>query len=192
MGPYLFLLYVNNIVDNISCNIRLFADDTSVFTVIENADSVKFLNEDIYKICKWSEQWCIILNHLKTSFMTFTRKRNSNLPNVVMNDTILTDDKYHTHLGLTLSSDATWDEHIRRIYEKAAARLNLLRMLKYDLDRKSLLRFYTSYIRPTLEYADIVWDNISQQNAQLLESIQLDACRIITGLRKGTSHDILA
>ena len=169
MGPYLFLLYVNDIVDNISCNIRLFADDTSVFTVIENADSVKFLNEDIYKICKWSEQWCIILNHLKTSSMTFTRKRNSNLPNVLMNDTILTDDKYHTHLGLTLSSDATWDEHIRRIYEKAAARLNLLRMLKYDLDRRSLLRFYTSYIRPTLEYADIVWDNISQQNAQLLE-----------------------
>ena len=157
-----------------------------------DSDSDYVLNEDIYKICKWSEQWCIILNHLKTSSMTFTRKRNSNLPNVVMNDTILTDDKYHTHLGLTLSSDDTWDEHIRRIYEKAAARLNLLRMLKYDLDRRSLLRFYISYIRPTLEYADVVWDNISQQNAQLLvESIQLDACRIITGLRKGTSHDIL-
>ena len=49
-------------------------------------------------------------------------------------------------------------------------------------DRKSLLYFYISYIRPTLEYADIVY---------LLESIQLDACRIITGLRKGTTHDIL-
>ena len=123
--------------------------------------------------------------------MTFTRKRNSNLPDIIMNDTILTDEKYHTHLGLTLSSDTTWDEHVRRIYEKAAHRLNILRMLKHDLDRKSLLRFYISYIRPTLEYADIVWDNITQQNAHLLESIQVDACRIITGLRKGTSYDIL-
>ena len=122
--------------------------------------------------------------------MTFTRKRNSNLPDIIMNDTILTDEKCHTHLGLTLSSDATWDEHVRRIYDKAAHRLNILRMLKHDLHRKSLLRFYISYIRPTLEYADIVWDNITQQNAHL-ESIQLDACRIITGLRKETSHDIL-
>ena len=121
--------------------------------------------------------------------MTLTRNRN--LPDIIMNNTILTDEKYHTHLGLTLSSDATWVEHVRRIYGKAAHRLNILRMLKHDLDRKSLLRFYSSYIRPTLEYADIVWDNITQQNAHLLEGIQLDTCRIITGLLKGTSYDIL-
>lgn len=191
LGPYLFLLYINDIVDNINSNIRLFADDTSLFTVIENADSIPILNEDIYNIAKWSHEWCIILNPTKTSTMTFTRKRNSNIPNVKMNDTELKDEKYHTHLGLTFSSDASWDEHIRIIYKKAAYRLNILRMLKYDLDRKSLIRFYISYIRPTLEYGDIIWDNISQQSALLLESIQLDACRIITGLRKGTSHDTL-
>ena len=64
-------------------------------------------------------------------------------------------------------------------------------MLKYDLDRKSLTRFYTSYIRPVLEYSSIVWDNCDKDEAELLESIQIDAARIITGLRRGTSHDIL-
>ena len=64
-------------------------------------------------------------------------------------------------------------------------------MLKYDLDRKSLIRFYTSYIRPTLEYSNIVWDNCTEYVAELLESIQLDATRIITGSRRGTSHAIL-
>lgn len=116
LGPYLFLLYINDIVDNINTNIRLFADDTSLFTVIENADSIPILNEDIYNIAKWSHEWCIILNPTKTSTMTFTRKRNSNIPNVKMNDTELKDEKYHTHLGLTFSSDASWDEHIRLIY----------------------------------------------------------------------------
>ena len=47
LGPYLFLLYINDIVDNISGNIRLFADDTSLFTVVENVDSIKILNEGI-------------------------------------------------------------------------------------------------------------------------------------------------
>lgn len=191
LGPYLFLLYINDIVDNISSNIRLFADDTSLFTVIENDDSIKILNNDVYKIAKWSKDWCIILNPTKTSTMTFTRKRNTNLPNIKMDETVLQDEKYHTHLGLTFSSDASWDEHVQTIYSKAASRLNILRMLKHDLDRKSLFRFYITYIRPTLEYGDIIWNNINQQNSQLLESIQLDACRIITGLRKGTSHDTL-
>ena len=64
-------------------------------------------------------------------------------------------------------------------------------MLKYDIDRKSLHQFYISFIRPTLEYGNIIWDNCTKQQSDLLESIQLDAARIITGLRKGTSHDIL-
>ena len=44
-------------------------------------------------------------------------------------------------LGITLSSDATWGEHINNIYKKNAYRISLLRMSKYDLDRKSLKRF---------------------------------------------------
>ena len=74
--------------------------------------------------------------------------RDDNLPDVVMNYSVLVD-KHHTHVGLTLFSDGTWDEHVRRIHEKAAARLNLLRMLKYNLHKKSILRFYISYIRTT-------------------------------------------
>ena len=42
-----------------------------------------------------------------------------------------------------------------------------------------------------MEYANIVWDNCTQEQSDLLESIQLEAARIITGLRRGTSHNIL-
>lgn len=191
LGPYLFLLYVNDIVEKVKCNIRLFADDTSLFTVIENADSIKLIDTDLYNIAKWADEWCIMLNPSKTKSMKFSRKRSSQWPNVKFNDIEIPDEPYHTHLGLTLSSDASWSEHINRIYEKASYRLNILRMLKYDMDRKSLIRFYTSYIRPILEYGSIIWDNCTKQESDLLESIQLDAARIITGLRRGTSHAIL-
>ena len=66
-----------------------------------------------------------------------------------------------------------------------------MRMLKYDIDRNSLTKFYISYIRPILEYGSIIWDNLNKNEADLLESIQLDAARIIAGLRRGTSHAIL-
>ena len=123
--------------------------------------------------------------------MKCSRKRTSQCPNVKFNNIDLQDEPEHMHLGLTLSSDATWGQHINSIYKKASHILNILRMLKYDLDRKSLIRFYTSYIRPTLEYSNIVWDNCNAYEADLLESIQLDAARIITGLRRGNSHAVL-
>ena len=78
LGPYLFLLYINDIVDNVNCNIRLFSDDTSLFTVIENNDSIKLLNEDLCSIANWANDWCIILNPNKTKSMLFARKNNSN------------------------------------------------------------------------------------------------------------------
>lgn len=37
-----------------------------------------------------------------------------------------------------------------------------------------------------LEYGNIIWDNCSKEQSDLIESIQLDAARIVTGLRKGT------
>ena len=67
LGPYLFLLYINDIVEKINTNIRLFADDTSLFTVIENQESIQLLNEDLIEIAQWSDDWLIIFNHTKTT-----------------------------------------------------------------------------------------------------------------------------
>ena len=41
-----------------------------------------------------------------------------------------------------------------------------MRKLKFDLDQKSLETIYISFIRPILEYVDIIWDNCSQQEKQ--------------------------
>jgi hypothetical protein len=51
-----------------------------------------------------------------------------------------------------------------------------------------LEKLYIGFIRPILEYGGIVWDNCILHESELLESVQLEAARIITGLRKGTSH----
>ena len=53
-----------------------------------------------------------------------------------------------------------------------------------NLDRKSLETIYISFIRPILEYADVIWDNCSQQEKHELEKIQTEAARIETGSTK--------
>ena len=43
---------------------------------------------------------------------------------------------------------------------------------------------YISFIRPTLEYSGVVWDNCTNQDKKLIESIQIEAMRIVTGATK--------
>ena len=69
----------------------------------------------------------------------------------------------------------------RRSSGKAYSRLGILRRVKYNLDRRTLQKIYFSFIRPILEYADIIWDNITEYLVNIIESDQLEAARIVTG-----------
>jgi hypothetical protein len=55
--------------------------------------------------------------------------------------------------------------------------LKILRMLKYQVDRNVLINIYLSFIRPILEYGNVIWDNCTQNEANLLESVQVEAGR---------------
>jgi hypothetical protein len=61
-------------------------------------------------------------------------------------------------IKVTISDDGSWNKHIELVIDKAYSRLNILRMLKFRLDRLSLEKLYLSFIRPLLEYGDVVWD----------------------------------
>ena len=88
----------------------------------------------------------------------------------------------HKHLGITFSANCKWTVHITVIIASASRQLNMLRKLKFRLDRFILNRLYLTYIRPVLEYASEVWDGCSVTDANRLEQIQLNAARIVTGL----------
>ena len=90
-----------------------------------------------------------------------------------------------------LSQRCDWQKHIDFIKEKAWSRINLLRMLKFTINRKSFATIYFAYIRSLLEYADVLWDNCTQQQCNEIEKIQLEAGRIVTGATKLVEIDKL-
>ena len=73
---------------------------------------------------------------------------------------------------------------MKNISEKAWTRLNLLRALKFRVSRKSLEKMYMAFVRPLLEYSDVVWDNCSLETKKQLDAIHVEAARIITGATK--------
>ena len=79
----------------------------------------------------------------------------------------------HKHLGLTFFTDGSWNLHITGVISKASSRLNMLRKLKFKVDRKTLEIMYFSYVRPILEYADVVWDNCFEYLKDELEKLPM-------------------
>lgn len=183
LGPLLFLVYINDIVADIGSNIRLFADDTSVFIIVDDpVTAAHCLNSDLSKISRWAATWLVSFNPTKTEALLISRKLNRpDHPPIFMQNHLISEVDTHKHLGLFLSNDCTWHEHIKYITEKAWARINIMRKLKFRLDRKSLETIYLTFIRPVLEYADVIWDNCFQYEKNELDKIQNEAARITIG-----------
>ena len=132
--------------------------------------------------------------HTHTHTHTHTTKTvKQQHPPLFLHTTAIAEVNSHTHLGLTLSSDGKWEKQITNMISKTNYKLAALRKLKNSLDRHTLSRIYTSYIRPTMEYASIVWNNCTLLQSNRLEQLQPEASRIVpvTGSVKGTKHKYL-
>ena len=181
LGPLLFLVYFNNIVENIESGINLFANDTSLSLVVRNpSDAGMTLQDDINKINNWEESWLVKLNPAKSESLVISRKTSKPVhPNLNMSKTPIPNVQTHKHLGIHLSSDGSWDFHITNIVQKAWKRINVMRQLKNCLDRKFLQVIYFSFVQPILEYDDVVWNNMPQYLKDDLDKIQNEAARIV-------------
>lgn len=186
LGPLLFLVYINDIVFDIRSTIKLFADDTTLHIIVDNpVIASKTLNSDLDKIHKWSNQWLVTFNPQKTESITISTKRNRTLhPDLYLNGQKISEVSHHKHLGLHFSDNGQWSYHVNIVVAKASSRLHIPRRLKFLLDRKSLEKLYISFVRPVIEYADVVWDNISNDLADKLEKINIEAARIVSGATK--------
>ena len=186
LGPLLFLIYINDITSEIQSEIKLFADDTSLSIIIDNPERAnRTLSSDINKIQTWANQWLVTFNPSKTESLIISRKINKPIhPPLVMYNQDIPNVPCHKHLGVYLSNNCNWDSHIEYIKTKAWTKINIMKKLKFKLDRKSLEIIYFTFIRPVLEYADVIWDNCTLNDKHELDKIQNEASRIITGTTK--------
>ena len=193
LGPLLFLIFINDLTVGIKSNVKLFADDTMLYVSVENAmATAKILNNDHKMIEQSSKKWLVTFNANKTECVLFSLKpKGINHPPLYLNSEEIKEVESHTHLGLTLSCNGKWDQHISNIVANVNYSLNAMRRLKYFLDKGTLEKIYFAYVRPIMEYSTAVRDNCTIAQSTKLEQLQLDAARITTGAVKGTKHMLL-
>ena len=190
LGVLHFLIYINDIADNVQSDCLLHADDTSLFDVVDDPTvSAAKLNSDLERICDWAKRWLVTINASKTKCMTFSVKCFKPFhPFVVIDNEVIDKVTQHTHLGVTLATNLSWKPHIFDVYERACKRVNMLKGLKFKLSRNILERLYKSLVCPVMEYADVVSDGCTESECDLLEHVQYEAAKIVTWAIKGTSE----
>ena len=183
LDPVLFLIFINDVADNMTGFGRLFADDTCIGHMAHNEENLHTLiSTDLEYLNAWSYRWLVKFNPNKTDIMIFSTRHLENNLLFDFNNISLSPVHMHKHLGVIFSSDCKWTKHIDVLIERTSKQLNIFRKLKYRLKRDYLENNYLVFIRPILEYASEVWDNCRQTNCNRLEKIQIEVARIVTGL----------
>ena len=159
LGPLLFLIYINNITGNVKCSIKLFADDTSSFTTVQNENvAVLDLNRDLEIIDLWAWQWKMQFNAGKTEKVVFSCKRNKPThPSLNLGEEVIASKEEHKHLGVILDSMLNFESHIREAILKARGGFGLLKYLSKYVSREVFDQTYKLYVRPHLGYGDIIY-----------------------------------
>ena len=197
LGPLLFLIYINDLADGLSSNTKLFADDTSLFSVIHDSVITTLeLNSDLSRIKQWAFQWKMSFNpdpNKQAQEVIFSRKLKKFChPSLRFNNNNVSQASSQKHLGLTLDNRLTFDEHLTNVSNKISKTIGLLRKLQNILPRPALLTIYKCFIRPHLDYDDIIYDqayNLSFH--QKLEAIQYNAALALTEAIRGGSREKL-
>ena len=90
LGPLLFIIYINDIVEGLEGEILIFADDCSlVASGLDPNETTQVLNRDLDKILSWAELWKVTFNAAKTKEMVFSNKVLNNSPPLMYNSTLI-------------------------------------------------------------------------------------------------------
>ena len=173
IGPLLFLIYINDIVNcmrssSITGGIKLFADDAKLYS-----SDPEELQCSINSMQNWLQNRQLTPAPHKSFILSIKKSHNKTLDNIyTMNNITVKPTNFIKDLGIIITSDLKWNQHIDYIYNQASVRS--YQILKSFKTSKvwTLIKLYTTYVRPKLEYNSSLWSPYLEKDKQRIERVQ--------------------
>ncbi len=186
LGPLLFIIFINDMPDNIRSKILLYADDSKLISILNGDNTLTLTQSEIDQLVSWANLWLMELILDKCKVMPFgdlsptllTMNDKNNTPHPI--ETTLCE----RDLGVTVSANLKWHEHCSIISARANRVLGMLGRTFMCRDPRVWKMLYISLVRPHLEFASSVWNPTHLCDIRQLESVQRRATKMARGFRK--------
>ena len=139
LGPTLFLLYINDLPDDVICNIAIYADDTTLYSKCDQESDLwqqlelaSELESDLRDTVDWGRKWLVDFNVGESQLVSFDRSKNTGAIDVQMDGSVLEEKSSFKMLVLTFSSKLDWGFYIFSIAKTASKKIGAF-MTFYDV-----------------------------------------------------------
>ena len=205
LGPLLFLVYINDLEKTLKSQVKFYADDTMLYSIVKNpTQSASDLNHDLDLIQKWAYQWKMQFNPdplKQATEMIFTCKnKKPNHPPIFFNGVQVSSELEQKHLGLILTKNLSFTNHVYEKIKKANNHVGIIRILSNYLPFKTLNQMFKTFGRSHLDYCDVIYHQAAKitRDGQVLTSLMNEVERVqyrgalaVTGTWKGTNRSKL-
>ena len=181
LGPTLFLIFINDIVNCSTSTLRLFADDCCVYRQMNSSDDHRTLDQDLTNLHNWSNGWQMSFNIAKCKLFSITNKRKPSIYTYNLSSEQISTETTQKYLGVTINNKLRWGDHCNIAAHKANRTLGIVRRLLKPCQQDVKKRAYEALVRPQMEYASSAWSPHTDRNINKLEQVQKNAARFVTG-----------
>ena len=182
LGPLLFLLYINDLPDNIKNNVFLFADDLKM---IAKSKEKQESQKDLDYLVSWQEKWLLKFNTKDNKCKVMHVGKNNPQNQYHLDGVLLPTVHSEKDLGVLFSSSLDFNDHISCINKANACVAWVTRSL-ISRNSEVMLKIYKSMIRPHLEYCVQLWSPLPSHGnwgvILALENIQRKYTRLIDNI----------
>lgn len=192
LGPLLFLLFVNDLPQWITTNIRMFADDTKLWHKISSSLDSQQLQKDLDNLENWSSIWQLKFNPTKCKVMHVGHNEDTRY--YITNGSYreeLESVEEETDLGVHFTRDLKVRKQCLKSARKARKIIGLVRRHFRRMDKQDFLLIYKTYIRPHLEYCVQAWSPHLVKDIKCLERVQRSATKLVPSLMKHSYEERL-
>lgn len=192
LGPFFFLVFINDMPELVKAMLYLFADDSKIYKIIKNpVHDRESLQVDLNKLYDWSDIWLMKIHPDKLFMMEIGGWREHPQHDYTVGPMMVRYSKIEKDIGVEIDDQLKFTSHIETIVKKANSKAGWLRRTFKFLTPTLFKPLYMAIVRSQLEYASSVWSPYMQKDIDKVESVQIRATKMLPGFKGKTYEERL-